>query len=170
MSSRHLQDMSSRRLQGMSSRRLGRRKIVTLKTCWRRLQDVFKTSKCLLGCNALIQPIFDDVCTAWFSDVSKRLKLRIQPSQNKCMRFCLQLDKRSKILVKDFSQVNRLKFMIETYNSKSLILLNFKTISFLTTLINFSVLYWLSVLPKNKATFLKNKTRNPMWKVILCAT
>ena len=40
-----------------SSRRLGRRKIVTLKTCWRRLQDiswrrlqdVLKTNKCLLG-------------------------------------------------------------------------------------------------------------------------
>ena len=54
MSSRRLQDMSSRRLQHMSSRRLedvfsktifrlpkrlGRRKIFTLKTCWRRLQD-----------------------------------------------------------------------------------------------------------------------------------
>ena len=70
MSSRRLQDMSSRRLQGMSSRRLegmssrrledmsedvldafsvtifclarrlGRRKIVTLKTCGRRLQEM----------------------------------------------------------------------------------------------------------------------------------
>ena len=81
---RHLQDMSSRRLQNvfsvtifclprrleevfktsceMSSRRLQdvfpkiRRKIVTLKTCWRRLQDmtgrrledVLKTNRCLL--------------------------------------------------------------------------------------------------------------------------
>ena len=84
MSSRLLQDRSSGRLQDMSSRRLqtclqdvfsvtifrlprrlcetlsrrlGRRKIVTLRTCWRRLQDmswrplqdVFKTNKCLLG-------------------------------------------------------------------------------------------------------------------------
>ena len=49
-----LQDMSSRRLQcnnfsprrlcNTSSRRLGRRKIVILKTCWRRLQHVFKTN------------------------------------------------------------------------------------------------------------------------------
>ena len=46
MSSRHLQDMSSRRLQEVFSvtifclpRRLEGRKIVTLKTCWRRLQD-----------------------------------------------------------------------------------------------------------------------------------
>ena len=64
----HVFNTSSRRLQRnnfsfsttsckMSSRRLGRRKIVTLKTCWRRfqdmpwrcLQDVFKTNKCLLG-------------------------------------------------------------------------------------------------------------------------
>ena len=48
---------SSRRLWKTSSRRLGRWKIVTLKTCWRRLQDmswkrlqdVFKTNKYLLG-------------------------------------------------------------------------------------------------------------------------
>ena len=55
-SSKCLQDMSSRRLQDVfsvtifhlsrrlwktSSRRLGRRKIIMLKTCWRRLQDMF---------------------------------------------------------------------------------------------------------------------------------
>ena len=40
---------SSRRLHKTSSRRLGRRKIAMLKKCWRRLQDVLKTSKCLLG-------------------------------------------------------------------------------------------------------------------------
>ena len=64
MSSRRLQDMSSRRLQRnnfssckKSWRRLGRRKIVTLKRrwrllqdmSWRRLEDAFKTIKCLLG-------------------------------------------------------------------------------------------------------------------------
>ena len=74
-SSIRLQDMSSRRLEDVfsvtifclprlhqdvfktSSRRLGRRKIITLKTCWRRLQDVswrrledvLKTNKCFLG-------------------------------------------------------------------------------------------------------------------------
>ena len=48
---------SSRYLCKTSWRRLGRRKIVTLKTCWRRsedmssrrLQDVLKTNNCLLG-------------------------------------------------------------------------------------------------------------------------
>ena len=58
-----LQDIFGRRLQEVfkkSSRRLGRRKIVTLKTCWkhlqdmpwRRLEDVLKTNKCLLGGNS----------------------------------------------------------------------------------------------------------------------
>ena len=57
ISSRHVFKTSSRHVFKTSSRRLGRRKIVTLKTCWRRLQDmswrrledVFKTNKCLLG-------------------------------------------------------------------------------------------------------------------------
>ena len=52
ISSRHLQDVFARRLQNVlktSSRCLGRKKIVTLKTCWRHLQDVLKTNKCLLG-------------------------------------------------------------------------------------------------------------------------
>ena len=55
-SSRGLQDMPSRRYEDdfrviifCLPRRLGRRKIFTLKTCWRRLQDVLKTNKCLLG-------------------------------------------------------------------------------------------------------------------------
>ena len=46
--------------------------------------------------NALIQPLFDYGCTAWFSNLPKRLKLRLQTSQTKCMSFCLQFDKRSK--------------------------------------------------------------------------
>ena len=84
MSSRCLQDMSWRRLEDVfgvtnfclprrfqdvlrdvfktSGRRIGRRKIIRLKMCWRRLQDmswrglqhVFKTNKCFLGCNALL--------------------------------------------------------------------------------------------------------------------
>ena len=59
-------------------------------------------------CNALIQPLFDNTCTAWFSNFSKRSKLRLQASQNKCIWFCLQLDRRSKIRVKKFKQLNSL--------------------------------------------------------------
>ena len=63
-----------------------------------------------LLCNALTQPLFDYACTAWFSNLSKRLKLCLQVSQNKCIRFCLQLDKRSKICIKEFLQLNWLNF------------------------------------------------------------
>ena len=64
---RHFQDVlrnvfktPSRRLCNTFSIRLGRRKIVTPKTCWwclqdiswRCFQDVFKTNKCLLGLNS----------------------------------------------------------------------------------------------------------------------
>ena len=59
-----------------------------------------------LLCNALIQPLFDYACTAWFSNLSKRLKLCLQTSQNKWIRFCLQSDKGSKICVKEFLQLN----------------------------------------------------------------
>ena len=40
-SSRHVFKTSSRNVFKTSSRRLGRRKIVALKTCWRRLQDMY---------------------------------------------------------------------------------------------------------------------------------
>ena len=52
-SSRHVFKTSSRHIFKTSSRRLGRHKIVMLKTCWRRLQDVFNTNKCLPGKNRL---------------------------------------------------------------------------------------------------------------------
>ena len=63
----------------------------------------------LLGgllCNALIQPLFDYVCTAWFPNLSKKLKLRLQATQNQCIRFWLQLDKISRICAKEFLELN----------------------------------------------------------------
>ena len=48
--------------------------------------------RCLL-CNVLIQPHFDYACPAWYPNLTKKLKQRIQTTQNKCMRFCLQLDR-----------------------------------------------------------------------------
>ena len=59
--------------------------------------------------NVLIQPLLDYAWTAWFSNLSKRLKLRLQESQNKCMSLCLKLNKWSKIRVKTFLQLNWLK-------------------------------------------------------------
>ena len=59
-----------------------------------------------LLCNALMQPLFDYACTAWFPNLSKKLRLRLQATQNKCIRFCLQLDKMSRICVNEFLELN----------------------------------------------------------------
>ena len=48
-------------------------------------------------CNALIQLLFDYACTSWFPNLSKKLRLRLQATQNKCIKFYLQLDKMSRI-------------------------------------------------------------------------
>ena len=55
-----------------------------------------------LLCNALIRPLFDYACTAWFPTLSKKLRLRLQATQNWCIRFCLQLDKMSRICVNEW--------------------------------------------------------------------
>ena len=59
-----------------------------------------------LVCNALMQPLFGYACTACFPNLSKKLRLRLQATQNKCMRFCLQLDKMSRICAKKFLELN----------------------------------------------------------------
>ena len=38
-----------------------------------------------LLCNVLIQPHFDYACSAWYPNLSKKLKHRIQTTQNKCI-------------------------------------------------------------------------------------
>ena len=50
-----------------------------------------------LLCNALIQPHFDYACSAWFPNLNKALKNKLQTAQNKCIRFCLQLGNREHI-------------------------------------------------------------------------
>ena len=84
-----------------------------------------------LLCNALIQPLFGYACTAWFPNLSKKLRLRLQATQNKCIKFCLQLDKMTMICVNECLVGSM--FMIDTYNSLFLIFLNF-------TIVNFSAL------------------------------
>ena len=70
-----------------------------------------------LLCNALIEPHFDYACSAWYPNLSKKLKNRIQTSQNKCICFCLQLDKMSHISQKEFEAINWLPFK-ERYNQR----------------------------------------------------
>ena len=43
-------------------------------------------SLCRLLCNALIQLHFDYACTAWYQNLSKKLKDKLQVTQNKCIR------------------------------------------------------------------------------------
>ena len=59
-----------------------------------------------LFCNAWIQPHFDYACSVWYPNLSKKLKNRIQTLQNKCIRFCWQLDKMPHISQKEFETIN----------------------------------------------------------------
>ena len=76
-----------------------------LKFLYRKKRFLTPTLSRLL-CNALIQPHFDDACSAWYPNLTKKLKNRIQTSQNKCLRFCLQLDKMTHISHKEFETLN----------------------------------------------------------------
>ena len=57
-------------------------------------------------CNALIQPHFDYTCPAWYSNLTEKTKKIIQIRQNKCIRFCLRLDKMHPISEEDFWLIN----------------------------------------------------------------
>ena len=46
-------------------------------------------------CNAMIQPFPDYACNPWYPNINKKLKMRLQAAQNKCIRFCLKLNGRS---------------------------------------------------------------------------
>ena len=68
-----------------------------------------------LLCNVLIQPHFDYACSAWYLNLTAKLKNRIQTSQNKCIRFWLQLDKMTHISHKEFKILNWLR-VTERFN------------------------------------------------------
>ena len=59
-----------------------------------------------LLCNALIQPLFDYTCTAWYPNLTKKLKDKLQVTQNKCIRFCLKLRCREHISNEHFKELN----------------------------------------------------------------
>ena len=54
----------------------------------------------------MIQPFFDYACNAWYPNINKKLKIRLQAAQNKCIRFCLKWNDRSSIKSKDFEKIN----------------------------------------------------------------
>ena len=59
-----------------------------------------------LLCNAIIQTHFDYACSAWYPNLTQKLKKKLQVMQNKCIRFCLQLDKVPTISHKEFKDLN----------------------------------------------------------------
>ena len=61
---------------------------------------------CRLLCNAMMQPFFDYACNAWYRNINKNLKNRLQAAQNKCIRFCLKLDDRTSININEFEKIN----------------------------------------------------------------
>ena len=59
-----------------------------------------------LPCNMMIKPFFDYTCPAWYPSLRKDLQKRLQVSQSNCVRFCLQLDKKTRIGVAEFKEIN----------------------------------------------------------------
>ena len=66
--------------------------------------------------NELLQPHFDYACSAWYLNQTKKLEHRIQTTQNKCMWFCLQLDKLKLI---SYGEFERLSWLPVTYRFKN---------------------------------------------------
>ena len=77
-----------------------------------RLKFLYRKNKFLtsslrrLLCNALIQPHFDYACSAWYPNLTQKLSKKLQTTQNKCIRFCLQLGNRSHIGAREFKQID----------------------------------------------------------------
>ena len=72
-----------------------------------RKQNFLDFSLRRLLANALIQTHFDYASSAWFPMLNKRLTKRIQTAQNKCIRFCLDLNNtRVHGGIKEFKDIN----------------------------------------------------------------
>ena len=65
-----------------------------------------------LLCNALIQSHFDYVFSAWFPNLKKKLKGRLQ---NKYISFCLRLNHRKRLIFLDFKKINWLPVQERVY-------------------------------------------------------
>ena len=55
-----------------------------------------------LLCNALIQTSFDYACSSWYPNLTKKLRIRLQATQNKAVRFCLRLGNQSSLTYTEF--------------------------------------------------------------------
>ena len=59
-----------------------------------------------LLCNSLIQPHIDYASSAWYTSLTQKMKNKIQITQNKCIRYCLQLPKMTHISKNEFETLN----------------------------------------------------------------
>ena len=71
-----------------------------------RKQNVLNVSLRRLSCNALIQLHFDYACQAWYPNLTQALSNKIQCAQNKCIRFCLNLENRAHLGKDEFKIIN----------------------------------------------------------------
>ena len=60
----------------------------------------------ILLSNVLMQPHFDYACTAWYPNLNNRLKSKLQILQNKCIRFCLNLNGKAHIGLTEFEKIS----------------------------------------------------------------
>ena len=59
-----------------------------------------------LLCNTPIQAHFHYACTAWYPKLNKKLRNKIQFTQNKCVQFFLSLDKMACISQNELEKLN----------------------------------------------------------------
>ena len=71
-----------------------------------RKQKFLSSSLRRMLCNSLIQPHFDYACPAWYPNLTKKYKKKVQVAQNKCMRFCLFLENRAHLGIEEFRKIN----------------------------------------------------------------
>ena len=77
-----------------------------------RLKFLYRKNKLLtptlrrMLCNAIIQPHFDYDSSPWHLNLNEKPKKKIQIAKNKCIWFCLKLDKRHHISSKEFEAIN----------------------------------------------------------------
>ena len=76
-----------------------------LRIFYRENRFLFQLLRRLL-CNAIIQLHNDYVCSAWHLNLNKSLKKKLQTLQNKCIRFCLNLNNRDHIGLTEFEEIN----------------------------------------------------------------
>ena len=75
---------------------------------------------CRSLCNVLIEPHFVYVSSAWYPNLTQKMKNKIQITQKNCIWYCLELDKMTHIL-KNECETDLINFCSQLFSN---ILLN----------------------------------------------